>query len=169
MHGATVVAVHSLVMAAHCSRFPTLPPSPVASTVPPEMEGKEYQVTLPAFHLRVPSRRAFIPLLEYLYVRKGPELLTLLLPPVSDMSKESWTNLTTMAESLTDQIAERSDEQMILDRLRRVHAMWQTVCVLGINDNFLWKIMNLAWTVCFRAMMKKKEASKATGEAQVKA
>ena len=139
----TLFPAHSLVLAAHCANLPPLPAS-VASTSAPVTsdDSEDVHVTLPILPLSIPSPETFATLSSYLYTRRADALLRALLP-----SFPSSTPVPTTMVALT-QTLERAPSSTLLAHALKVHGVWRNACALGVHDERLWGVLDLAWKAC---------------------
>ncbi|KAF8888824.1 hypothetical protein BD779DRAFT_1522808 [Infundibulicybe gibba] len=147
---ATLVPVHSLVLAAHCALLPPLPAPAGAATG---------TLHLPILPLALPSPAAFTLLHAYMYTHSLPNLLGALIPlPPAFLSA-----LPPLAAALASgpalhqlsaHLASASGENLaaLTRHAAHVKELWQDVAALGIHDPELWDAIDLAWEVVLGAM-----------------
>ena len=127
--------IHGLVMATNCALLPPLPRSePHVSDYPGCM------TSLPVIPLALKSPETFSMLVEYLYTQNSDSLLRSMLPiagfgdipPPAKLSRE----LGQSCAPITLQV-----------HLYRIHGLWSNITALGVFDDGLWRLMELAWKV----------------------
>ncbi|KAF7321115.1 hypothetical protein HMN09_00199300 [Mycena chlorophos] len=120
----SLVPVHDIVFAAHCSRFPTLPTS--ASTSTP--------TTIPVVPLRVPSLETFSTLHAYLYTQDASVLRAALTTPCKAEAEGDLLRLAAHAQ--------------------KIHGLWRNSCVLGLvdTDGRAFAVIEEAWGQVVGAM-----------------
>jgi hypothetical protein len=136
----SIHAVHGLVMAANCAN---LPPLPYSDPEAPEYPG--FMVTLPVVPLAIKCPETFPVLLEYLYTQNKDSLLRSILPisPLGDISPPA---------KLARELARMCAPITLKLHLHRIHGLWSNVTALGISNEGLWRIMELAWEVLHDAL-----------------
>lgn len=136
----TLFPAHSLVLAAHCANLPALPAS--FSTPASSADSSEVQLTLPVLPLALPSPETFAPLSSYLYTRRADALLKTLIPLASNRQS----------------VADLSSSTLLAYALK-IHGVWRNACALGVHDEKLWKVLDLAWSLCVGSLGKATGAS----------
>lgn len=129
---------HSIVFASTCAHLPAFPAS---KPTQPAAEGDA--ITLPVVPLCVPSRPTFGLLQHYLYTRSANRLLNGLLPKVPHGVPPQHT-ARYLAQTFTPAVLAR--------HVAGVHAFWSNVAALGIFDDALWRVIDLAWAVLMTAL-----------------
>ncbi|KZV87977.1 hypothetical protein EXIGLDRAFT_751933 [Exidia glandulosa HHB12029] len=174
----TLFPVHDLVLVAHCANLPTLPPSgsqllsePQPQEQPAAAAGAADEASetapaapislkLPVVPLCLPSPPTFPILQSYLYTKRADSLLARLLPHVPGTtpatSSEARPAITgdrveTM-RNLVDSLSDRHAPSELLKFALTTHGLWSNVCVLGVHDDRLWRVLDLAWEVLMGAM-----------------
>ncbi|KAH9929075.1 uncharacterized protein BXZ73DRAFT_102229 [Epithele typhae] len=161
----------ALVMAAHCA---LLPPLPRSHPHAPRRAG----LTLPIVPLTVPSPETFALLHAYLHTLRPDTLLAALLPalagalptlaasgPSSAAGERAYVGqftsdrLVRLAHSLAGAAFQRGGSSQaamasLMAHIKVVNGLWQNVCALGVFDDELWGVMDLAWEVVLAAMTK---------------
>ena len=137
----TLFPAHSLVLAAHCANLPPLP-ALVASTPVTSDDSEDVHVTLPILPLSIPSPETFATLSSYLYTQRPDALLRSLLP-----SFPTTTPVPATTAALT-QTLERAPSSILLAHALKVHGVWRNACALGVHDERLWGVLDLAWKAC---------------------
>nr|GAT55417.1 predicted protein [Mycena chlorophos] len=120
----SLVPVHDIVFAAHCSRFPVLPTSASTSTSSP----------IPVVPLRVPSLDTFSTLHAYLYTQDPSVLRTALKTPCEAEAEGDLLRLAAHAQ--------------------KIHGLWRNACVLGLvdTDGRAFEVIEEAWGQVVGAM-----------------
>ncbi|KAF8577828.1 hypothetical protein K439DRAFT_1396231 [Ramaria rubella] len=131
---------HALVLAAHCSHLPTL-----LHSKPTQPTSAGSTLTLPVVPLCLPHPATFPILLFYLYTKRREHLFASLLPMVSRDANES-------IEQLARTLAATFTVQALLSHAARIHGFWRNVATLGIFDDKLWQVMEMAWELLGRAL-----------------
>ncbi|KAG6889593.1 hypothetical protein C0995_016401 [Termitomyces sp. Mi166 len=156
----TLYPVHAHFLAMYCSRLPPFPAFEDTDVEP----GTPFKI--PVRNLCLPSPSTYPLLSTYIYTRKTEVLLSSLMPspPPSDIltppisidglpavplsSEEHRKFVRTYAY----QIAGRYTTQVILQHSTLVHGLWQNTCALGIFDDGLWEVIDVAWQVLLAAI-----------------
>lgn len=171
----TLFPAHDLVLVAHCANLPTLPPSgsQLLSTQPPQDTSLQLalddagepepaspiSLKLPVVPLCLPSPPTFPVLQSYLYTKRGDALLARLLPQVpgttpaasGDRPAITSDRVETM-RNLVEALSDAYPPSMLLKHALTTHGLWSNVCVLGVHDDKLWRVLDLAWEVLMGAM-----------------
>lgn len=135
--------VHSLILAAHCAKLPSLPPSTSSSS------GQQGSFTVPVQPLYIPSPDTYPLLTSYLYTKRTEILLTSLLPtpPPENIEDDR-----TLIPSFAMKLGGTYTAQALLQHAVAVHGLWKNVCALGIFVDDLWDTMDLVWEVLLTAL-----------------
>lgn len=144
----TLFPVHSLILAAHCAKLPPFPPSNTESSSS-EANPPSREVELPVRPLFLHSPKTFPILLEYLYLKRTDVLLRHLIPnmlPATPMDKPE------QQESFARVLGTKFSVQGLIQHMTIVHGMWQNACALGVYDDELWNVMDLAWKVLLMSL-----------------
>lgn len=139
----TMLAVHQCVWDVNCAHVPSLPPSTPASSTEPT------RATIPVVPLGIPNPEAFRELLCYIYTKRADELLAELLPTPPPSAVQGQDALDRYARSLAGGIARGE----LLQRMARVQGVWRNACALGVFDDGLWSMLDLAWDVYAKAVV----------------
>lgn len=155
----TLYPVHAHFLAMHCSRLP--PFSPFEDT----LAKPKTLFKIPVRILCLPSPSTYARLSTYIYTRNPDVLLSSLMPlppPVGILTPASIDG--TPAVPLSSdahrklvityiyQIASKFTTQTILQYSTVVRGLWQNTCVLGIFDDGLWEVMDVAWQILLAAI-----------------
>ncbi|KAI0696538.1 hypothetical protein BC835DRAFT_1271759 [Cytidiella melzeri] len=155
---------HSLVLAAHCTLLPALPPS--------RPSNKATAVNLPIVPITVPDSATFPHLHAYLHTKRADTLLATLLPSLQQMlpsaasasssssrgyvSQFTSEKLSRLAQALASTAYTQAGPQGALQGLmahaKVVNNLWKNTCALGIFDTELWGVMDLAWEIILAAL-----------------
>ncbi|KAF8496918.1 hypothetical protein JB92DRAFT_2795890 [Gautieria morchelliformis] len=127
--------IHQLFLAANCAHLPPLPASRVET---PELPGSI--VTLPVVPLIFERPETFNILVEYLYTHNQENLQRALLPlaafgsipPPAKLARELVRTCPTVTLQMTRY---------------RLYALYGIVTTLGVFDQPLWRMMEVAWQV----------------------
>ena len=132
--------VHAIILAAHCARLPPFPPS--SSRTPAEAGSK---ITFPVTPFFIPNPETFPIILHYLYTKRVDRLFSALLPLPLQSGKPSIDELSrTYSSTFT--------VQALLYHAARVHGLWSNVAALGIFDERLSQVIEVAWDVLLKAL-----------------
>ncbi|KAH9931528.1 uncharacterized protein B0H18DRAFT_872199, partial [Fomitopsis serialis] len=144
----TMLAAHQCIWDTNCAHLPSLPPStPTVSAIPtPEAPAR---ITVPVVPLGLPSPEHFRELMCYMYTKRADELLSELLPAPPPSATQGQDAMDRYARSLAREY-ERAD---LLKRMSRVQGVWRNACALGVFDDGLWGMLDLAWDVYGKAVM----------------
>lgn len=147
----TLFPVHSIILASHCAKLPEFSiPSPSSSgsdivdTVP-------RRITVPILPLRIPYPNGFPALSAYLYTKDTKPLLASILPPAPRIPATIETDRSQIS-LYANMLAGMYTPPALLYQAMAVHGLWQNVCALGIFDDELWDMMDLAWEVMLSAV-----------------
>ncbi|KAF8062342.1 clampless1 Clp1 protein [Lyophyllum atratum] len=148
----TLYPVHSLYLAAHCARLPAFPstthvPTP---TVAPGATSVEY--TVPVKALCLPSPASYPRLSAFLYTKRADTLLASLLPLAPPPALLSHSQDQGAQRAYAAQLAGTYTPQALLQHALLVHGLWQNVCALGIFEDALWEVIDVAWKVLLGAI-----------------
>ncbi|KAF9011957.1 hypothetical protein BDQ17DRAFT_1504115 [Cyathus striatus] len=146
----TLFAVHSIILAAHCTKLPPFPPSPITSLSEQKDASGPSEIKIPVRSLCLPCPEQYANLVSFLYTKRTSILLNSLLPcPIPPNFEEDQVNqLRPFARKVGDTFA----LPLLLTRMRQVFGLWQNVCALGIFDDELWDTMDLAWDIYLHAL-----------------
>ncbi|EPT01954.1 hypothetical protein FOMPIDRAFT_141772 [Fomitopsis schrenkii] len=143
----TMLAVHQCVWDVNCAHMPSLPlpltpNTPSSSTAPT-------RATIPVVPLGLPNPEAFRELLCYIYTKRADELLAELLPAPPPSAVQGQDALDRYARSLAGGIPRGE----LVRRMARVQGVWRNACALGVFDDGLWSMLDLAWDVYGKAVV----------------
>jgi hypothetical protein len=144
----TLYPVHSIVLAAYCSKLPAF--SPTSAEVTSVSLGQNLKdVTIPIRPICLPSPQTYPQLSSFLYTKRTDALLASMMPclPPTTLEDEP-SQIPTFATKL----AGTYTIQALLQHTMFVHGLWQNVCALGIFDESLWETIDLAWQVLLTAI-----------------
>lgn len=127
--------VHHLVLATQCARL-ALPPSSRAAAT-----SSGSQVTLPVVPIALPHPESFPLLHHWLYHHDAQAFLASLLPRLPGQAAVA--DPMRLAAALADTFT----PQLVLRHLMKAFGVYTNVCVLGIQDDRLWGLLNVAWEV----------------------
>jgi hypothetical protein len=154
-----IFPLHAVVLAAHCTKLPCLPPASPPSS-------RSSSITLPVLLLALSSLQAFAILHAYMYTHCINAALGALLPLPP-------TFLTSLASSqdqsvvLTAVLATPSTQHtlskhllaaagtslsMLMAHAGHIKELWQDMVALGVYDPVLWGAIDLVWEVVLGAM-----------------
>ncbi|KAJ7280335.1 hypothetical protein C8J57DRAFT_1433960 [Mycena rebaudengoi] len=147
-----IFPIHALVLAAHCSKLPQLPPPA------PRAAGS---VHLPVLPLSLPSAPAFSILHAFMYTHRldtvlaalfpiPPPFLRALTPKTVRAALHSRADLHNLSMHLC--AASSADVQVLLTHTAHVTELWQDMVALGITDAALWDTVELAYEVVLGAL-----------------
>ena len=149
-----VFAVHALVLAANCARFPALPPSNPS----PSENG---HLALPVLPVTLPSPAAFHVIHRYLYTHRLDGVMTALGFPASSFQPSlTHQNVLTILQSpdtvhsLAVLLCRYTSGNLVKLTALTAHVrdLWQDMVSLGLFDNELWDTLDLAWEVLLGAL-----------------
>lgn len=139
----TLFPIHSIVLALYCANLPMLPKS---TPIPSDTVG---QLMVPIVPLCIPSPETWSQLSAYLYIKDAAQLLITLLPS-SFLTPASIQTLEFDAES--PEVAKFSAElratytaHTLLSHAMMINGLWRNVVALGVFDDQLWDVLDLAW------------------------
>jgi len=72
------------------------------------------------------------------------------LPPSSLPRLDACVNGT--LRKLAHALASAHSTNALVERCRNIHGLWSNVCKLGINDDALWRSMEVAWSVLIESI-----------------
>lgn len=149
---ATLLPVHSLVLASYCANLPSLPPSPQQPQSP--------ALHLPVLPLSLPSPAAFSLLHSFMYHHRLEAVLKALFPmPTAFLQSLSHDTVRDALDSgpVLHQLSSylcssaSANPQTLTTHAAHVKELWQTMISLGIHDPELWDTIDLAWEVILGA------------------
>ncbi|KAK7438908.1 hypothetical protein VKT23_017835 [Stygiomarasmius scandens] len=149
---ALIIPVHSLVLAAHCARLPTLPK--------PFHYESSSRVQIPVIPVSLPSPHAFTIIRKFLYTHSLESVLKSLIPVPSNLQSLSRETVraTMASHSTLHQLAKYLCEashynmQTVTTHAAHVKDFWQDIVSLGIHDAALWDTLDLAWEIVLGAL-----------------
>lgn len=141
----TLYPIHRIIMALHCAHLPVLPQSDASE---PDSVG---QMVLPVVPLGLPSPETFSRLSNYLYTKDASYLLATLLP-TGTLTPSYILSLETYLDSDSPELQQYSSKLRatytpcaLLSYAMTVNGLWRNVCALGVFDDELWEVLDLAW------------------------
>ncbi|KAJ7736785.1 hypothetical protein DFH07DRAFT_927754 [Mycena maculata] len=147
-----IFPIHALVLAAHCSKLPQLPPpAPRAAA----------SVHLPVLPLALPSAPAFSILLAFMYAHRLDAVLSALFPvPPPFLRKLTHKTVRAALQSGADLhllsahlcTASGASVQVLMTHTAHVKELWQDMVALGIDDAALWDTVELAYEIVLGAL-----------------
>lgn len=163
-HTCALYPTHSLVLAAHCTALPSLPPS--------RPSNKSTSVTLPVVPLTVPDATTFPHLHAYLHTKRADTLLAALLPClqsslpqmsaasssaqrgyIAQFSNDKMHRLAqTLASQVYSQAGSQGALQLLMAYAKVVTNLWKNTCAFGIYDTELWAVIDLAYEIILTAL-----------------
>ncbi|KAH7928830.1 hypothetical protein BV22DRAFT_1058048 [Leucogyrophana mollusca] len=149
----TLFPTHNVVLAANCASLPTLPASiPVSAS---DMQNSPASINVPIVPLCIPSPETFPQLSTFLYTKRADHLLASLLPssslPLSLLSASPLPSTGSVKQYATS-LATAHTPQTLLAHAMSVNGLWRNVCALGVFDERLWDVMDIAWEVLLGAL-----------------
>ncbi|KAJ6613638.1 hypothetical protein B0H10DRAFT_1951402 [Mycena sp. CBHHK59/15] len=147
-----IFAVHALVLAAHCSKLPQLPP-PAPRT--------NASVHLPVLPISLPSAPAFAILHAFMYTHRLDAVLSALFPVPPQFVRalthkavcaalQSGADLHHLSAHLC--AASAANVQVLMTHTAHVKELWQDMVALGVNDTELWDTVELAYEIVLGAL-----------------
>ncbi|KAG5350092.1 hypothetical protein C0989_000207 [Termitomyces sp. Mn162] len=149
---ATLLPVHSLVLASYCAKLPYLPSS--------QQKPNSQNLYLPVLPLSVPSPAAFSVLLSFMYHHRLEAVLKALFPMPAgflqslthEVVKGALASGPTLHQLSSYLCSSASgNPQTLTTHALHVTELWQTMAALGLVDPELWDIIDLAWEVILGA------------------
>ncbi|KAG6895746.1 hypothetical protein C0992_012864 [Termitomyces sp. T32_za158] len=149
---ATLLPVHSLVLASSCANLPRLPSS--------QQEPQSPTLHLPVLPLSLPSPAAFSVLLSFMYHHRLESVLKALFPmPTAFLQSLSHDTVMgalasgPMLHQLSSYLCSSAsaNPQTLTIHAAHVKELWQTMVALGLHDPELWDTIDLAWEVVLGA------------------
>ena len=131
--------VHAIILAANCARLPAFPPS--SSRTPAEAGSK---ITFPVTPFFIPDPDTFSIILYYLYTKRVDHLFSALLP----LPLQGKTSIDELSRTYSSTFT----VQALLSHANRVHGIWSNVAALGIFDERLSQVIEVAWKVLLTAL-----------------
>lgn len=153
---------HSLVLAAHCVKLPSLPASRASAR-------SNSALALPVVPLSVPDVASFAHLHTFLHTQRADILLAALLPALqaslprasggaprnytAQFTSEKLFRLAqTLASAAFAQGGSHGAMQAIMGHVKGVSSLWKNTCALGVFDTELWAVIDLAYEICLTAL-----------------
>ncbi|TFY56015.1 hypothetical protein EVJ58_g7896 [Rhodofomes roseus] len=90
----------------------------------------------------------FRELMCYMYTKRSDELLSELLPAPPPSAAQGQDAMDRYARSL----AREYERAELLKRMSRVQGVWRNACAIGVFDDGLWSMLDLAWDVYGKAV-----------------
>jgi len=142
--------IHNVILAVHCAHLPMLPKS---TATEPDSVG---QMTIPVVPLCIPSPETFSKLSAYLYTKKASWLLSTLLP-TGALTPASILSLYIDRDSpelhrYQSKLRSTYNPCALLMHAVTINGLWRNVCALGVFDDKLWEVMDLAWEAIIGAL-----------------
>ncbi|KAF7344464.1 hypothetical protein MSAN_01928000 [Mycena sanguinolenta] len=132
-----IFPIHALVLAAHCSKLPVLPPPAQRTSA---------SVHLPVLSLTVPSAPAFAILLAFMYSHRLDAVLDALFPVPPFLLAQTHTQNAHLCA------ASKANVQVLMIHTAHVKDVWQDMVALGIDDVALWDTVELAYQIVLGAL-----------------
>ncbi|KAG6868040.1 hypothetical protein C0993_008018 [Termitomyces sp. T159_Od127] len=149
---ATLLPVHSLVLASYCAHLPRLPSS--------QQDPQSPTLHLPVLPLSLPSPAAFSVLLSFMYHHRLEAVLKALFPMPTGFL-QSLSHDTVKAALASGPVLHQlssylcsstsANPQTLTIHAAHVKELWQTMVALGLHDPELWDTIDLAWEVILGA------------------
>lgn len=158
----TLYPIHNIILALHCAHLPTLPKSTASE---PDSVG---QMTIPVVPLCIPSPETFSKLSAYLYTKEASWLLATLLPtgtltPASILSLDYYIDGNSPElQQYQAKLRTTYTPHALLMYAVAINGLWRNVCALGVFDDQLWEVMDLAWEAIIGALNWKEGAPEET-------
>jgi hypothetical protein len=144
----TLYPVHSIVLAAYCSKLPAF--GPTSDDVMSVMPGENLKdATIPICPICLPSPQTYPQLSSFLYTKRTDALLASMMPCLPPRTLEDEPS---QIPTFAIKLAGTYIIQALLQHTMVVHGLWQNVCALGIFDDSLWETIDLAWEVLLTAI-----------------
>ncbi len=141
----TMFPTHNIVLASHCANLPSLPPSHPAT---PTLPGSP--LSLPVFSFALPHPESYGHLQSFLYQKNAHLFLASLLPRVAPQELLQAAQKKTVL-AFAGVLADTFTPQIILRHAKFIHGIYTNMCVLGIQDDRMWYLLNIAWEVILLA------------------
>ncbi|KAJ7629419.1 hypothetical protein DFH06DRAFT_719742 [Mycena polygramma] len=149
-----IFPIHALVLAAHCSKLPRLPP-------PAPRPRASGSIHLPVLPLALPSAPAFSILHAFMYSKRLDAVLTALFPiPPHFLRALTHKTVRAALQSGPDLhhlsahlcAASAANVQVLMTHTAHVKELWQDMVALGIDDVALWDTVELAYEIVLGAL-----------------
>lgn len=144
--------IHHIIWATHCASLP-----PLATTTLPTPD-EIGQITIPVITLKIPCLDTFSLVERYLYTKDTLYLLGMLLPTRNatpawlldidlhfDADDSELQNFRVM-------LGKTYTHQKLVEHMCTLNGLWKNVIALGISDDRLWDVMDLAWDLLLGAL-----------------
>jgi len=154
--------VHDIVFTAQCSNYPTLtastPSSPTVAlaTLFEACASTSSTQTVPITKVTLPAPQSFNLLAQYLYHKRSERLLDSLLPCAAPAGFE--LNQRRLAPAFMAHLARTFDEARLSSHAELVRSVWANAHEMGVGDEIVWDVLDLAWEVLNGAMALKQES-----------
>jgi len=149
----TLYPVHSVVIAAHCSKLPPFAQAAASASLPaanPQIH------TIPVRPICLPSPPTYPRLASFLYTKQAEALFMSLMPPGTAQPTSLLGSLSSPSDDdvlkYSKILAGTYTPQALLQHALVVYGLWQNVSVLGIFDDELWAVLDAAWKVFLTAI-----------------
>lgn len=147
--GATQISLfpaHHEVLAVHCLNLPVFAE---ASELPDSH--------LPVQALPLPHPASYLALSEYLYTHRQDILMNRICHAPRVFSSQPHTSLSESAEidveQLEAQLRASASKQQLKQSLDFIRGLWQNVCALGIHEEGIWEVLDVAWSIHCAALL----------------
>lgn len=149
----TIYPTHNIVMASYCANLPMLPKQQ-------DHQGKldeNGRMKVPVQPLCIPSPETFSQLSAYLYTKNAHLLISTLLPtgittPISLLEHEC---LQSELDIFCSRLRATYTPYVLINHGMIINGLWRNVVALGIFDDQLWDILDLAWAAIIGALEEK--------------
>ncbi|KAJ7440695.1 hypothetical protein B0H11DRAFT_1737750 [Mycena galericulata] len=148
--------IHELLLAAHCTKLPRLPPIALIDTTSPK------RCNLPVLPITLPSPQAFAILHSFMYdncpevalatlLPLHPTFLEGLLPPETGSLVSAALMSSSIRRALAEHLIAVSGGSLMI-HVGHIKDLWHDMVALGVKDSELWGTLDLAWEVVLDAL-----------------
>ncbi|KZS96983.1 hypothetical protein SISNIDRAFT_450773, partial [Sistotremastrum niveocremeum HHB9708] len=149
--------IHALILAAHCSHLPTLPPSRADIVdIEKDKSGKYGRLPVPSVAISVPDPLSWPALMNWLYTGDSRTMMKFLCPFDYSIFEQTGT-IEQIARKLLLELT--SNTELLTRFTFRVHGVWANACCVGVWDEQLWRTIEHTWAVIYAACGLVKEHS----------
>lgn len=136
---------HNTILSAYCANMPSLPYS---SPPPPAQQGGP--VRLPVVPVCLPHPPSYAHIQQYLYTKDHVSFLQSMLPSIP--SQGACGDSSPATPQYVKDFAATFTTQKILAFMRNAHGMYRNMCALGVQEDVMWQLLNVAWEILLSAL-----------------
>ena len=136
---------HNIILSSYCANMPPLSLSPAS---PPLEKGGPIQ--LPVVPMALPHPQSYGHIQRYLYTKDRINFFMSMLPSIPPQAVFKGASSATV--HYAKDLATTFSMPRILALLRNAHGVYRNMCTLGIQEDIMWGLLNVAWEVLLTAL-----------------